>query len=180
MDIVFLHGAGEGAHAEDSAMAHSLVRHLGEGTRLHAPELPRPDDPTPERWGPVIGRAIEDAAEPVVIVAHSFSGPLLIRHLVEHPPTRRISSIHLLASPIPGGDDDWTWDGFELPDGFPEELPDAPVFLSASEDDEWVPFAHRDLWAAAIPGAQTRTRTGGHQFGDDLRGVADDIRATFH
>ncbi|MCR2791814.1 LLM class flavin-dependent oxidoreductase [Microbacterium sp. zg.Y625] len=46
----------------------------------------------------------------------------------------------------------------------------------ASPDDEVVPFAHRDLYAAAIPRAVTRTVTGGHQLGDDLRVVADDIR----
>ena len=50
------------------------------------------------------------------------------------------------------------------------------MLLYASEDDDTVPFAHRDLWAAAIPGSVVRTTTGGHQLGNDLRMVADDIR----
>ena len=51
-----------------------------------------------------------------------------------------------------------------------------PVFLYASEDDDTVPFAHRDLYAEAIPGSKVRTASGGHQLGNDLRLVADDLR----
>jgi hypothetical protein len=50
------------------------------------------------------------------------------------------------------------------------------VFLYASEDDDTVPFAHRDLYAKAIPGSKVRTASGGHQLGNDLRLVADDLR----
>ncbi|MGV8897377.1 MAG: hypothetical protein ACOH10_13825 [Rhodoglobus sp.] len=39
-----------------------------------------------------------------------------------------------------------------------------------------MPFAHRDLFVAAIPRAEVRTTVGGHQMGNDLRAVADDIR----
>jgi hypothetical protein len=46
------------------------------------------------------------------------------------------------------------------------------------EDDDVVPFAHRDLHAAALPRSITRTTSGGHQLGDDLRMIAADIRAT--
>jgi len=175
-DVVFLHGAGAEAHAEDAPMVASLEHHLGDGYRIHYPELPHGDDPTLERWGPVIARTIEDADGPVVLVAHSFGGYLGLKQLALTPPRTPLASVHLLAVPYPGGDADWTWDGFELPGGWTRMLPDA-VYLYASEDDEWVPFAHRDLYAAAIPGSLTRTTTGGHQLGEDLGVVADDIRA---
>ena len=88
-----------------------------------------------------------------------------------------IIGLCLIAAPFPNGDPDWTFEGFDLPDHFEEKLPaGATVLLYASEDDETVPFAHRDLYAAAIPDARTRTTSGGHQLGDDLSIVASDIR----
>lgn len=176
VDVVVIHGAGAEAHTEDARMVESLQRHLGDGYRIHYPPLPDGDNPTLQNWGPVIAQAIEDADGPVALVAHSFGGYLLLRQLAVARPTRELVSVHLIAVPFPGGDDDWTWEGFELPEGVADLLPDA-VFLYASEDDEWVPFAHRDLYAAAIPQAVVRTTTGGHQLGDDLAVVADDLAA---
>lgn len=176
VDVVVIHGAGADAHAEDAPMAASLERHLGDGFHIRYPPLPDGDNPTLESWGPVIARTIDEARDPVVLVAHSFGGYLALKQLALAPPSRRLASAHLIAVPFPSGDDEWTWDGFELPEGFADVMPDA-VFLYASEDDEWVPFAHRDLYAAAIPQSVSRTVPGGHQLGDDLRVVADDIRA---
>jgi len=178
IDVLFFHGAGDEGAAEDAPLAQSLADHLGDGFRVHAPPLPNPGDPTYESWGPVIGETLAAATGPVAAVGHSFGGYMLLRYLAEERPERRVAAIAVIAAPIPGGDDDWTFPGFELPADFPAGLPaGAPVFLYASEDDEWVPFAHRDLWAAAIPDAVTRTTTGGHQLGEDLRVVADDIRS---
>jgi predicted alpha/beta hydrolase family esterase len=177
IDVLFFHGAGEGAHAEDAAMAASLADHLGEDYRVRIPQLPVPGDPKYHRWGAVIGASISAAREPLVLVGHSFGGYMLLKYLTQEQPEVDVAAIGVIAAPIPGGDPDWTWKDFHLPDNFARALPDAPVFLYASEDDEWVPFAHRDLYAAAIPGSVTRTTTGGHQLGDDLHAVADDIRS---
>jgi predicted alpha/beta hydrolase family esterase len=176
MDVLFFHGAGDDAASEDAPLAESLARHLGDDVRVIAPPLPQPGNPTYESWGPVIGTAIADAEPPVALVGHSFGGYMLLRYLAEERPDVEVTAVAIIAAPIPEGDDDWTFAGFELPDDFPAGLPDAPVFLYASEDDEWVPFAHRDLWAAAIPGSTTRTTTGGHQLGEELAVVADDLR----
>ena len=173
MDVVFLQGAGAGAHDEDAALARSLQQHLGDGFRVEFPTMPREGDPDFDRWRPAIADAVEGAE---VLVGHSLGGYFLLKHLAETPsPTARV--VCLIAAPFPGGDADWVFDGFELPDDFASALPDA-VFLYASEDDEIVPFAHRDLYASAIPGSVTRTATGGHQLGDDLSAVAADILAT--
>jgi len=133
--------------------------------------MPRESDPDFVRWRPAIADAV-DGVE--VLVGHSLGGFFLLKHLAESPsPTARV--LCLIAAPFPGGDADWTFDGFELPDGFAAALPDT-VLLYASEDDEIVPFAHRDLYSAAIPQAVARTATGGHQLGGDLAVVAADIR----
>ena len=175
--VVFVQGGGAGAHDEDRQLAGSLARCLGDDFSLDFPMMPQEDEPDYERWRPVIARAIARAAHPVVLVGHSVGGYLLIKYLVSEGATSPIAAVCIIAAPFPGGDPAWSIDGFELPNDFAAHLPrDAQVLLYASEDDEIVPFAHRDLYAAAIPDAITRSTSGGHQLAGDLRVVADDIR----
>jgi predicted alpha/beta hydrolase family esterase len=174
--VVFIQGGGAGARDEDELLVASLRRELGDGIPVLLPAMPDEDDPDEATWGPAIGQALEAAAEPVALVGQSIGGYLLVHRLAAQPPQRHVQSIHLIAAPFPGGDADWTFPGFGLPEGFAARL-SAPVFLYASEDDDIVPFADRDLYAAAIPGAKVRTTTGGHQLGDDLSLVAADIVA---
>lgn len=55
--------------------------------------------------------------------------------------------------------------------------PHLPLFLYSSRDDDVVPFAHTERYAAELPGLTVRVfDSGGHQFGDDLAEVARDIR----
>jgi predicted alpha/beta hydrolase family esterase len=177
IDVVFLQGAGAGAHAEDALLAASLGSELGDGFRIDFPEMPREDDPDYERFRPVIADAISRADAPIV-VGHSLGGYFLVKYLAEERPDAGIRAICLIAAPYPSGDADWTFDGFELPEGFGDLLPAGiPILLFASEDDDVVPFAHRDRYAAAIPRAATRTTTGGHQLGNDLGVVARDLLA---
>jgi uncharacterized protein len=173
--IVFIQGGGAGAYDEDALLAESLRRELGDAAAVEYPAMPDEDSPDPVTWGPAIAAAIHAAGEPVVLVGHSIGGYVLLSHLIAEPPTERVQAICLIATPFPAGDADWTFDDFELPDGFAARLT-APVFLYASEDDDTVPFAHRDLYAKAIPGSKVRTASGGHQLGNDLRLVADDLR----
>jgi predicted alpha/beta hydrolase family esterase len=87
-----------------------------------------------------------------------------------------LAALVLIAAPFPSADPDWVFEGFELPEDLGQRLADTAVLLYASEDDETVPFAHRDRYARAIPHAVVRTTTGGHQLGENLKVVADDIR----
>jgi uncharacterized protein len=176
--VVVIQGGGPGAHDADRALVESLRRHLGAGFEVDFPRMPDEGDPDPERWSGPIRDAIARAVPPRVLVGHSIGGYLLLKQLVSEPVAGPIAAICVIAAPFPGGDPDWTFEGFELPDGFADRLPPgAAVLLYASEDDEVVPFAHRDLYAARIPGAVVRTTTGGHQLGGDLAVVARDIRA---
>jgi uncharacterized protein len=160
--VVFVHGAY--GYDEDAVMAASLRDHLGSGYEVVYPRVPDED--------PDLTEVIGD--EPVVLVGHSAGGFTLVEHLAHGRVRAPVTALCLIAAPFPGADPDWTFEGWELPDDL-SPLPDR-VFLYASEDDAVVPFAHRDRYAAAIPQAEVRTTAGGHQLGDDLRVVADDIR----
>lgn len=176
--IIFLHGAGAGAYDEDARMVAGLARHLGDHDTIDYPRLPEANDGDDQAWHRAIGHALERAHGPVFLVAHSAGGYVAVKHLASRPVTAEVAGLFLIAAPFPGGDPDWTFPGFELPENFGRSLPAGmPVYLYAAEDDEVVPFAHRDLYAAAIPGAVVRTVTGGHELGDDLAAVAADIRA---
>lgn len=174
--VIFFHGAGSGSYAEDAELVASLRHELGEGYSVEYPRLPEEDEDD-DAWLAEIGSAIEEAQSPVILVGHSIGGYCLLKYLTTHPVTASIAAVCVIAAPFPGADAAWTIDGFDLPDGFGERMPrGTPVFLYASEDDEVVPFTHRDLYASAIPAALTRTTTGGHQLGGDLHEVARDIR----
>jgi predicted alpha/beta hydrolase family esterase len=180
--VIFVQGGGAGAHDEDAPLADSLRRHLGSGFSVDFPRMPLEGSPESSRWGPVIGDAIARAASPsaaVVLVGHSVGGFFLLEHLAGSRIAAPVAAVCIIAAPFPGGDPDWTFEGFDLPAGLASSIPDgAAVFLYASEDDAVVPFAHRDLWAAELPGSVTRATSGGHQLGGDLRMIAADIRAT--
>ena len=174
--VVFIQGGGAGAYEEDALLVRDLQERLGPGIPIDYPRMPDEGDPDPATWGPAIRGAIEAARAPVVLVGHSIGGYLLLKQLVAETPRVEVAAVALIAAPFPSGDADWTFDGFELPPDFANRLPvGTVVLLYASEDDKTVPFAHRDLYAAAIRGSRTRTTTGGHQLGNDLGQVADDI-----
>jgi len=180
-DVLFFHGAGDGAYEADAPLAASLTDHLGDGFRVRMPRLPEEDGPGDELWMGAIREAIEHARSPAVAVGHSAGGYLLVKCLATQPVTTRIAGICVIAAPFPGGTPEWTFDGFDLPADLGRRLPQqATVLLYASEDDETVPFSHRDRYALAIPSAITCTTVGGHQLADDLAAVASDIRALRH
>jgi predicted alpha/beta hydrolase family esterase len=175
--IVFIQGGGAGAREADAKLARRLGRELGDDFSVDFPTVPDEDNPDYDRWRPAIAAAITRATPPVVVVGHSLGGYFLVRYLSSERIETSVAAVCIIAAPFPSGDPAWVFEGFELPDRFGERLPtDAAVLLYASEDDETIPFAHRDLYAAAIPGAVKRTTSGGHQLGNDLAMVADDIR----
>ncbi len=177
-DVIFFHGAGAGAYEEDAEMAADLGARLGDEYAVVTPRLPDGDDPDDRQWLATIGDAIARATPPVVLVGHSAGGYMLLKYLATAAVTTPIRAVCIIAAPYPGAEPAWTFDGFTLPDGFASCLPQgAAIRLYASEDDDTVPFAHRDLYAADIPASLTRTTSGGHQLGNNLTLVAEDIRS---
>lgn len=175
-EVLFIQGGGEGAHAADAPLAESLRQALGHGYDLHYPRMPDEADPNVERWKRAIARALSSMPGEVILVAHSVGGSLLLRYLADEAARRPVAGLFLLAAPSWDADR-WSFDDLRLPQDLAERLSPVPrIVLYHCRDDEVVPFAHLALHAQRLPRAQVRALDhGGHQFGNDLRGVAADI-----
>ena len=176
--VLFIQGAGQGAHEADEKLVISLERALGSAYTVRYPAMQQEDDPNYETWKQQIEKEIANLPEPIIVVGHSVGGSMLIKCLSEIDVSKKIAGIFLIAAPFWGGDG-WRYEGYEtlaLPTSVAAMLPkDPPVFLYHSRDDEIVPFEHLALYAHVLPRATTRELAGGHQLGNDLSELAADI-----
>jgi uncharacterized protein len=172
--VLFVHGAGAGAHEADSKLGAALQAELGAGWKVACPKMPE-ERPEYRLWKAEIARALAHWTEPGFFVGHSFGGSLLLKYLSEEP-TTPTAGIFIIAAPY-WGQGGWSGDEFALSEGFASKLPKhAPVFLYHSRDDEEVPFAHLALYRQKLPRAFVRELSGrGHQLDEDLRETARDI-----
>jgi predicted alpha/beta hydrolase family esterase len=175
--VLFIQGGGKGAHSEDAALADSLKRALGTEYVVRFPRMPGEADPNVASWKQAIGAELSRIHGKVVLVAHSVGGSILLRYLSEEKVEIPIAGLFVLAAPS-WDEDRWNFDDLKLPRDTVEKLSRVPrVFFYHCRDDDVVPFAHLALHGARIPRAVIRAvDRGGHQFGNDLTDVANDIR----
>ena len=173
--VLFIQGAGGEAFQEDGAMVRSLREVLGPDFVVEYPEIPDADMPEFGTWSDRISHELSALDDGVILVGHSFGGSMLLKHLSEKRVDKSIAGLFLIATPY-WGTADWEVD-YKLREDFPEALPkDMPIFLYHSRDDEVVPFAHLAIYAGRLSRVTVREFDGrGHQFGDDLSEVAEDI-----
>jgi uncharacterized protein len=177
--ILFIHGSGgEGAYEEDGLLVASLQNALGAAYEVRYPKMPLQESAGYTEWKAQIAKAVSALDEEVILVSHSVGGSILLKYLVEEQAEKSIAGLFLLAVPYFGGDENWNYPDMYLPQDFATKLPAIPqIFLYHSRDDEVVPFAHLALYAAKLPQAIIREFDGrGHQFGNNLAEVAEDIR----
>lgn len=174
--VLFIHGAGPGAHEADSKLAASLQSELGGGWDVACPKLPE-DRPEVQLWTSELSKACACCHQPVFFVGHSFGGSLLLKYLSEEPTPPRTAGIFIIAAPYWGAGG-WSGQQYALSDDFASKLPrQARVFLYQGRDDSVVPFAHLALYREKLPQAQVRELVGrDHQLNDDLSETARDIQ----
>ena len=175
--VLFIQGGGKGAHAEDAPLADSLKRALGPKYDVRFPRMPGEADPNVQSWKRKIASELSRVPGQVILAAHSVGGSMLLKYLSEEKVEKPIAGVFLLAAPS-WDDDRWNFDDLKLPRDIAERLARIPrLFFYHCRDDDVVPFAHLALHAARLPRAVTRAvDSGGHQFGNDLTGIAADIR----
>jgi predicted alpha/beta hydrolase family esterase len=177
--VLFIRGGGgEVAYAADGSLVASLQNALGTAYEVRYPSMPFEDSAGYAGWKAEIGKELSALDDAVILVAHSVGGAILLKYLIEEPVENPITGLFLLATPYFGGDENWNYAEMNLPPDFAAMLPAIPrIFLYHSRDDEVVPFAHLALYAARLPQAAIREYDGrGHQLGNDLADVAEDIR----
>ena len=179
--ILFLQGAGEGAHKEDNKLAESLQRLLGADYEVHYPAMPNEDDAPYEQWKQLVEKELTGMQPPIMLIGHSVGASIIIKAVSELKLEQPIAGIFLIAAPFWGGDG-WRYEGYkelELPQGIAAKLPgDIPIALYHCRDDEVVPFEHLALYAQLLPQSRVQALdAGGHQFNNDLSIVAKDIES---
>ena len=177
--VLFIHGAGEGAFEEDGLLVASLQNALGRAYEVHYPKMPEHDSATYADWKAPIERELAILDNAVILVGHSVGGSVLVKYLSEQQLDKPITSLFLLATPYWGADEFWKWNEVRLPDDVATKLASIPrIFLYHSRDDDIVPFAHLALYAGKLPQATIHEfDRRGHQFGNDLAEIAEDIRS---
>ena len=176
--VLFIQGGGKGTHDEwDDQLVDSLRAGLGDGFQVVYPRMPGEEDPSATTWTPAIRAAVDALEGGAVVVGHSVGGTILIHALAAEPPRGRLGAIVLLAAPFVG-EGGWPGDEFAFGSDLGERLPDGvPIVVVHGLDDDEVPPAHADLFAAAVPQAAVHRLPGrDHQLGNDLGVVADLIR----
>jgi len=178
--VLFIQGAGPGAHAADQALADELQRVLGSDFRVLFPLMPDEDDPHPQAWKHVIAvEAQRSGAE--VLVAHSAGAAMLADLLAQGRSERDLPDVQavMLLAPPYVGDGGWNLGGFHLDArrGNPPALPLALSFFFGDADDT-VPAAHASLYYRVFPQAAfQRLPDCGHQFEGHIADVATDLLA---
>lgn len=179
-EVLFIQGAGDGAHVEDQALADYLQSALGSGFDVRYPRFQGLEDVDHAQWIREIHAAWKDLDNGAIVVAHSLGGAALLKFLSENTPRAAIRGLFLVAVPYKGKDGEWGTDDFAMATDFAATLPEVgPIVMYHSADDEWVPYSHLDRWAEKLPKATVRRFTDrGHSFaGTAFVELVGDIRA---
>lgn len=179
--VLFIQGAGsDGAHAEDQALADSLQQHLGTRYAVRYPQLPDEAEPDFETWKAAIEAELTGIGAPAFLVGHSIGASVLAKILSSSGDiSSRCRGLFLVAGPFWHEDDFWRWDDCALPPDAGQRMPaDLPIYLYHGEADPFVPVAHVEMYAKALPQAVVRRLPGrDHQLNENFAEVAQDIDA---
>ena len=177
--ILFVHGAGDCAHAEDQALAAYLKNAVAPDCTVRYPRFPGLENPAYVVWKDEMAAELGTFGDPGIVVAHSLGGAAVLKYLVQQRQKRSLAGLFLIGTPYTCGNSDWG-DDFALAVDFAASLPTiGTIVMYHSEDDEWVPFSHLARWADKLPGAKMRRFTDrGHQFSASaFPELIDDIRS---
>ena len=179
-NVLFIQGAGRGAHEEDRALADGLQRALGDDFRVLFPRMPGEDDPKPDTWKRAIALEAQHGKADIV-VAHSAGGAMLADLLAEgrsDVDLPRVRAAFLLAPPYIGAEG-WDFGGFHL-DALrerPQEL-DLSLSFYFGDADDTVPADHAALYRKVFPHAAfKRLPECDHQFDGHVENMAREIEA---
>jgi uncharacterized protein len=180
--VLFIQGAGDGAHDEDARLAASLRARLGPGYEVRYPAMPDEEDADYRIWQSVILQEIEEIGVGAMLVGHSVGASVLIKMFTTPGPKPPLAAMFLVAGPFWHDHEFWRWDEATLCKDAAANFPrGAALFIYHGESDEVVPLSHFDMYLDALPQATARRLPGrNHQLNDDMYEVARDIDHLVH
>jgi len=175
--VLFIQGGGDGGYEADEKLAASLQKALGMDYEISYPRMQTDEAVTDFGWPLQIGNEIGKLNDGVILVAHSLGASLLLKYLAENKIFKKIAGIFLASTPFWSGTEEWK-QGLKLRDDFAECLPEnTPVFFYHCRDDEEVSFDNLTAYWQKLPVAIFRKiESGGHQLGNGVKQVANDIK----
>jgi pimeloyl-ACP methyl ester carboxylesterase len=181
VDLLFIQGAGAGAHEADRVLADALGQALGGDFRVRFPRMPDEGAPDNDVWKQAISTALR-RTRATFLVAHSAGGAVAADLLAQGgdgvAELASLTAIVLLAPPFVGAGG-WQLEGFHLDEPSAADaagLP--PLHLYFGLANETVPPAHAELYGRRFKAAVIHRLPGcGHQFEGWTTQVARDLRA---
>lgn len=174
--VLFIHGGGDGAYAEDSKLLVSLKEKLGPGYVVRFPKMRNEAEPDYKTWKRGILKELAVMGDNAIVVGHSIGASVLIRVVTEEELVHSLAGVFLISTPFWYDHKVWRWNEVRLPSDAAERLPrGVPLFLYHGRADEVVPVSHVGMYAKVFPDAVVRRLDGDHQLNDDLTMVARDI-----
>ncbi|HVU14528.1 MAG TPA: alpha/beta fold hydrolase [Phototrophicaceae bacterium] len=175
--VLFIQGGGDNGYEVDAKLVASLKQKLGAAYTVLYPIMGVDNDAPDFGWGRQIKRGIAATQGDAILVGHSVGASILLKYLTENTVQHSISGIFLIAPPF-WGYEKWQMESLTLRDDFAARLPKGvPIFIYQAKDDEEVSIAHLAKYAEKLPQATIREiASGGHQLGNDLTPVAEDIQ----
>jgi pimeloyl-ACP methyl ester carboxylesterase len=181
VDLLFIQGAGAGAHEADRGLADALGLALGADFRVHFPRMPDEGAPDNDVWKQAISTALR-RTRATFLVAHSAGGAIAADLLAQGgdgaAELASLRAIVLLAPPFVGAGG-WRLEGFHLDEPVAADasvLP--PLHLYFGLADATVPPSHAELYGRLFTAAVIHRLPGcGHQFEGWMAHVARDVRA---
>ena len=176
--VLFIHSAGSQGEGEgSSAFLAKLRAELGPAYAVDGPLMPNPDAPEARPWLDAVGGLIARAKGPFALVGHSLGGSIILKWLAENPLPGGLVGVVTIAAPFWGARD-WDVSEFALPQDAGARLAKVPrIVLFSGRSDKVVPAEHLTLYADAVPGIETATVDGDHEFANgDIGAVAEAIR----
>ena len=177
-DILFIQGAGEGAHAEDELLKKQIEQAFPAKTVAY-PFVAGLEEVDWNKAKPVLSAALDDLVEGGIVVTHSLGGAALLKLLAEGGTAARPRAVFLAGTPYKLVDGEFGKDDFALPLDLASRLPAVPLTFFHSRDDEFVGFGNMAQYREKLPGATFREVDGfGHQFsGKPFDELMRDIRS---
>jgi len=177
--VLFVQGGGPDVHDRwDNKLVDSLKKELGPNYEVRYPRMPDEADPHYAIWKPVLEAELQTLDEGAIVVGHSIGAAMLVNVLAERAMGFKLGGIFLISAPFVG-EGGWSSDELNSPRDLGARLPqDVPVHIYHGLEDEEAPPNHASLYERAIPRAKVHRVAGrDHQFNNDLKGVAEQIKS---